>query len=80
MKVGDMNSTTACALVAAKLGVRVAHVEAGLRSFVRAMPEEINRLVTDAISDLWLTPLEDANEHLRREGVAEEKIRHVGTS
>ncbi|HHY86071.1 MAG TPA: UDP-N-acetylglucosamine 2-epimerase (non-hydrolyzing) [Verrucomicrobia bacterium] len=76
--VGDVNSTVACTLVASKLGIKVAHVEAGLRSFDRTMPEEINRLVTDAIADLLLTPSEDANEHLRREGVDEAKIRLVG--
>lgn len=76
--VGDVNSTAACALVATKLGIRVAHVEAGLRSFDRGMPEEINRLVTDAISDLLLTPSADADEHLRREGVPEHRIRRVG--
>jgi UDP-N-acetylglucosamine 2-epimerase (non-hydrolysing) len=75
---GDVNSTLACTLVAAKLGVKVAHVEAGLRSFDRTMPEEINRLVTDSIADLLLTPSEDADRNLRREGVAEEKIRLVG--
>lgn len=76
--VGDVNSTVACALVAAKAGVRTAHVEAGLRSFDRAMPEEINRLVTDAISDLLLTPSEDANTNLRHEGVPESRIAMVG--
>lgn len=76
--VGDVNSTVACTLVAVKLGIRVAHVEAGLRSFDRTMPEEINRLVTDSIADLLLTPSEDANENLRREGVAESRIRLVG--
>jgi UDP-N-acetylglucosamine 2-epimerase (non-hydrolysing) len=76
--VGDVNSTVACTLVAAKLGVKVAHVEAGLRSFDRTMPEEINRLVTDAIADLLLTPSADADEHLQREGVAPHKIRCVG--
>src|SRR5581483_6242121 len=76
--VGDVNSTLACALVAAKLGVKVAHVEAGLRSFDRTMPEEINRLVTDALADLLLTPSEDANENLRREGVPDEKMKLVG--
>ncbi len=76
--VGDVNSTMACTLVAAKMGVRVAHVEAGLRSFDRTMPEEINRIVTDALAELLLTPSEDANENLRREGVAESKIRLVG--
>ena len=76
--VGDVNSTVACALVAAKLGVKVAHLEAGLRSFDRTMPEEINRLITDALADLLLTPSEDANENLKREGIPESKIRLVG--
>lgn len=76
--VGDVNSTMACALVAVKMGVRVAHVEAGLRSFDRSMPEEINRLVTDSIADLLLTPSEDANENLRREGVPDSRMRLVG--
>jgi UDP-N-acetylglucosamine 2-epimerase (non-hydrolysing) len=76
--VGDVNSTMACTLVAVKLGVHVAHVEAGLRSFDRTMPEEINRLVTDAIADLLLTPSPDADENLRREGVPEVRIRQVG--
>jgi UDP-N-acetylglucosamine 2-epimerase (non-hydrolysing) len=76
--VGDVNSTVACTLVAAKLGIKVAHVEAGLRSFDRSMPEEINRIVTDSIADLLLTPSEDANENLRREGICESKIKLVG--
>ena len=76
--VGDVNSTMACTLVAAKMGVRTAHVEAGLRSFDRTMPEEINRIVTDSLADLLLTPSEDANENLRREGIPEHKIRLVG--
>jgi UDP-N-acetylglucosamine 2-epimerase (non-hydrolysing) len=76
--VGDVNSTMACTLVAAKMGIKVAHVEAGLRSGDRTMPEEINRLVTDSIADLLLTPSEDGSENLRREGVAEEKIVMVG--
>src|SRR3989442_432543 len=76
--VGDVTSTMACALVCAKLGIRVAHVEAGLRSFDRTMPEEINRLVTDSLADLLLTPSEDANENLRREGIPESRIRLVG--
>jgi UDP-N-acetylglucosamine 2-epimerase (non-hydrolysing) len=76
--VGDVNSTVACALVCAKLGVKVAHVEAGLRSRDRTMPEEINRILTDAISDLLLTTSQDADENLRSEGVSREKIRFVG--
>jgi UDP-N-acetylglucosamine 2-epimerase (non-hydrolysing) len=76
--VGDVNSTLACALVCAKLNVRVAHVEAGLRSFDRTMPEEINRLVTDALADLLLTPSEDADANLIREGVAPGRIKLVG--
>jgi UDP-N-acetylglucosamine 2-epimerase (non-hydrolysing) len=75
---GDVNSTVAAALVCAKLGIMVAHVEAGLRSFDRTMPEEINRLVTDQISDLLLTPSEDGNRNLEREGIGAEKIRLVG--
>jgi UDP-N-acetylglucosamine 2-epimerase (non-hydrolysing) len=76
--VGDVNSTMACTVVAAKLGVRVAHVEAGLRSFDRTMPEEINRIVTDGLADLLLTPSSDADENLKREGVPASKIRLVG--
>jgi len=76
--VGDVNSTIACALVATKLGVKVAHVEAGLRSFDRAMPEEINRLLTDAISDLLLVSEPSGLENLRNEGVPNEKIHFVG--
>jgi len=76
--VGDVNSTMAAAIVAAKLNVRIAHVEAGLRSGDRTMPEEINRVVTDALADLLLTPSRDANENLLREGVASEKISFVG--
>jgi UDP-N-acetylglucosamine 2-epimerase (non-hydrolysing) len=75
---GDVNSTVATALVCAKLGVRIGHVEAGLRSFDRTMPEEINRLVTDQLADLLFTPSEDGNENLRREGIAAEKIFLVG--
>jgi UDP-N-acetylglucosamine 2-epimerase (non-hydrolysing) len=78
MVVGDVNSTLACALVCAKLGVRVAHVEAGLRSWDRAMPEEINRLLTDQICDLLFTPSKDADANLLREGIAGEKIHFVG--
>jgi len=76
--VGDVNSTIACALVAVKLGVRVAHVEAGLRSFDRTMPEEINRLLTDQVSDFLFTTEASAEENLRREGIAAEKIHFVG--
>jgi UDP-N-acetylglucosamine 2-epimerase (non-hydrolysing) len=76
--VGDVNSTMAATLVAAKMAVRVAHVEAGLRSRDRGMPEEINRLVTDALADLLLTPSRDADDNLRREGIAPEKICFVG--
>ena len=76
--VGDVNSTVAAAMVAAKMLVRVAHVEAGLRSCDRTMPEEINRVVTDALADLLLTPSLDANENLLREGISPEKIRFVG--
>lgn len=76
--VGDVNSTMACTIVASKLGIRVAHVEAGLRSFDRTMPEEINRLVTDALADLLLTPSRDADKNLLREGVSKEKIKFVG--
>ena len=75
---GDVNSTVACALVATKLGVRVAHIEAGLRSFDRTMPEEINRILTDQIADLLFTPSPDGDENLLREGVAPDKIRRVG--
>jgi len=75
---GDVNSTVGCTLVAVKMGIRVAHVEAGLRSFDRTMPEEINRIVTDSIADLLLTPSDDANENLRHEGVAESRIALVG--
>src|SRR4026208_2516690 len=76
--VGDVNSTIACALVCAKLGVKVAHVEAGLRSRDRSMPEEINRILTDVISDLLFTTSQDADENLTREGIPSDKIRFVG--
>jgi len=76
--VGDVNSTLACAVTAAKLWVPVAHVEAGLRSFDRKMPEEINRIVTDALSDLLFTTSRDADENLMREGVPAEKIFFAG--
>ncbi|MCU0238102.1 MAG: UDP-N-acetylglucosamine 2-epimerase (non-hydrolyzing) [Pyrinomonadaceae bacterium] len=76
--VGDVNSTIACTLVCAKLGIKVAHVEAGLRSYDRTMPEEINRILTDSISDLLLTPSPDGNENLKKEGIADEKVKLVG--
>ena len=76
--VGDVNSTLACALVCSKLGVKVAHVEAGLRSRDRTMPEEINRLLTDQIADLLFTPSPDADENLLRENIPAERIRLVG--
>ena len=75
---GDVNSTVATALVCSKLGVRVGHVEAGLRSRDRSMPEEINRLLTDQLSDLLFTPSPDADENLLREGIDPEKIHLVG--
>jgi UDP-N-acetylglucosamine 2-epimerase (non-hydrolysing) len=76
--VGDVNSTLASALVAAKLHVPVAHVEAGLRSFDRRMPEELNRLCTDALSDLLFVTEQSGLDNLRREGVPEERVRFVG--
>jgi UDP-N-acetylglucosamine 2-epimerase (non-hydrolysing) len=76
--VGDVNSTLAGALVAAKLCIPLAHVEAGLRSGDRRLPEEVNRLVTDRLADLCLTPSPDADAHLRREGVEEGRIHRVG--
>lgn len=75
---GDVNSTLAAALVAAKRGIRIAHVEAGVRSFDRSMPEEVNRVLTDQLADLCLTPSAAADENLRREGVRAECIRCVG--
>lgn len=76
--VGDVNSTAACALVGAKLWIPVVHLEAGLRSGDRQMPEEINRLMTDAICDVLWTPSPDADENLLREGVSPDKIDRVG--
>lgn len=76
--VGDVNSTIACALVAAKKGVPVIHVEAGLRSFDRQMPEEINRVLTDQIADLLYTTEQDAQGNLEREGIDPARIRFVG--
>src|SRR5512138_911729 len=76
--VGDVNSTLACALVAAKLCIPLAHLEAGLRSGDRTMPEEINRMVTDRLADLLWTPSIDGNENLKAEGIAEDRIELVG--
>ncbi len=76
--VGDVNSTLACALVAAKKGVPVIHVEAGLRSFDRSMPEEINRVLTDQISDLLFTTEREGRNNLLREGIADDRIHFVG--
>lgn len=75
---GDVNSTMACSLVASKMGVPVAHVEAGLRSFDRTMPEEINRIVTDTLSDLLFVSEESGLKHLRKEGIDEGKVHLVG--
>jgi len=75
---GDVNSTVATALVCAKAGIRLGHVEAGLRSFDRAMPEEINRIITDQLADMLFTPSTDGNDHLLREGVSKDKIYFVG--
>lgn len=76
--VGDVNSTFACGLVAAKLGIRLAHVEAGLRSFDRSMPEEVNRVLTDAISDLLFCTEESGIENLLNEGIPKDKVHFVG--
>lgn len=76
--VGDVNSTMAASLVAAKLMIPIAHLEAGLRSFDRGMPEEINRIVTDCLADVLLTPSEDGDANLLKEGVPSEKIHLVG--
>ena len=76
--VGDVNSTIACAMVAVKLGIQVAHVEAGLRSRDWKMPEEINRILTDSISSLLLTPSMDANANLQAEGISGERVSFVG--
>ncbi len=76
--VGDVNSTIACAIVAVKMGIAVAHVEAGLRSFDRTMPEEINRVLTDAISSLYLVSEPSGVANLKREGVPPERIHLVG--
>jgi UDP-N-acetylglucosamine 2-epimerase (non-hydrolysing) len=76
--LGDVNSTAACTIAAKKLHIDVAHLEAGLRSFDRTMPEEINRLITDSIADIFWTPSSDADQHLINEGHAPEKIIQVG--
>ena len=76
--VGDVNSTIACTLAAAKLGIKTAHLEAGLRSFDRTMPEELNRILTDALADLLWTPSPDADANLEREGIPAERIVFVG--
>lgn len=76
--VGDVNSTIACALVASKLNIKIIHVEAGLRSFDRSMPEEVNRVLTDAISDILFITEKSAEENLKREGVSKNKIFFVG--
>lgn len=78
MVYGDVNSTIAASIVCAKLLIPVGHIEAGLRSFDRTMPEEINRLITDQIAELLFTPSEDANDNLLREGIHREKIHLVG--
>jgi UDP-N-acetylglucosamine 2-epimerase (non-hydrolysing) len=76
--VGDVNSTAACAMVGAKLRIPTVHLEAGLRSWDRDMPEEINRLVTDVIADVLWTPSPDADENLEREGIPTERVTRVG--
>lgn len=76
--VGDVNSTVAATLAAVKLGIRTAHLEAGLRSFDRSMPEEINRVVTDSVADILWTPSPDGNENLSKEGIPDEKVTFVG--
>jgi UDP-N-acetylglucosamine 2-epimerase (non-hydrolysing) len=76
--VGDVNSTVACTFAATKLGIPVAHLEAGLRSRDRTMPEELNRLATDVLADLLWTPSSDADDNLRKEGIPDERICRVG--
>lgn len=76
--VGDVNSTMACTLVASKMGIKIIHLEAGLRSFDRTMPEEINRIVTDTLADVLLTTSKDANDNLKAEGISADKIYLVG--
>ena len=76
--VGDVNSTLAASLVAGKMGIKLAHIEAGLRSFDRTMPEELNRKVTDAVADILFTPSTDADENLKGEGIPASRIKLVG--
>lgn len=76
--IGDVNSTMAATIAASKLGVKVAHLEAGLRSYDRNMPEEINRLVTDVLADILWTPSQDGSDNLAREGIATDKVHLVG--
>lgn len=76
--VGDVNSTLACSIVAKKLNIEVAHIEAGIRSFDMTMPEEVNRIVTDSIADYYFTPTETANENLMRSGAAASQVYYVG--
>jgi UDP-N-acetylglucosamine 2-epimerase (non-hydrolysing) len=78
--VGDVTSTMACAITAKKLGIDVVHIEAGIRSGDRTMPEEINRLITDAITDVFFTTSETANQHLLNAGINKEKIHFVGNT
>ena len=78
--VGDVTSTMACSIVAKKLGMKVAHVEAGIRSYDLTMPEEINRMVTDSITDYFFTTSEVANNNLRKAGISEERIFFVGNT
>src|SRR2546423_11528653 len=80
MVPGDVNSTLAVALVVAKMGIPLAHIEAGLRSFDRTMPEEINRIVADEFSDLLFAHCDEAIENLRREGIDEDRIHFVGNT
>src|SRR5690606_36861452 len=76
--IGDVNATSACSQVGAKLHIPIAHLEAGLRSFDRSMPEEINRIITDSISTILWTPSEDADDNLKKEGISASRIERVG--